>query len=220
MVHLHPMGGPVADREADGVEVMLLPGTATTQPETDRPVLAQSNSRVAQARTESVRSRLPEQEANPDTFHERDVALKQNTIYNDNLHKNLDVSSQLSPGNKSDHALAAAEHTATQVAVLHKLAEASAAQAQARAEAERKRAVRERLERFKHYPASARRRGIEGAVDVSFRLNAEGRAEDMQLVSGSGYTILDDAALSTVRRAEPFPVQGGTYRFRLLFTRS
>ncbi|OIQ01717.1 MAG: hypothetical protein COS82_10885 [Zetaproteobacteria bacterium CG06_land_8_20_14_3_00_59_53] len=81
-------------------------------------------------------------------------------------------------------------------------------------------AVRQRLERFKHYPASARRRGIEGAVDVSFRLNAQGRAENMQLVSGSGYGILDDAALNTVRRAEPFPVTEGSYRFRLRFTRS
>jgi len=80
--------------------------------------------------------------------------------------------------------------------------------------------VRQRLEHFKHYPASARRRGIEGAVDVSFRLNAQGRAEDMQLVSGSGYGILDDAALNTVRRAEPFPVTQGSYRFRLRFTRS
>jgi len=214
------MGGPVADREADGVEVMLLPVAATTQPETARTVPAQANTLVAQTRTESVGSRLPEQETNPDTSHERDVAQNNNTIYNDSLHKDLDALSQLQPGNKSDHALAAADQSATQVAVLHKLAEVSAARAQARAEAERKRAVRERLERFKHYPASARRRGIEGAVDVSFRLNAEGRAEDMQLVSGSGYTILDDAALSTVRRAEPFPVQGGTYRFRLLFTRS
>jgi len=80
--------------------------------------------------------------------------------------------------------------------------------------------VRQRLEHFKHYPTSARRRGIEGAVDVSFRLNAQGRAENMQLVSGSGYGILDDAAMNTVRRAEPFPVTQGSYRFRLRFTRS
>ncbi len=80
--------------------------------------------------------------------------------------------------------------------------------------------VRKRLEQYKYYPTSARRRGIEGAVDVSFRLNADGRAEQVQLVSGSGYSILDDAALRTVRRAEPFPVHNGFYRFRLLFTRS
>ncbi len=92
--------------------------------------------------------------------------------------------------------------------------------ARARAEAARNRAVRQRLEQFKHYPISARRRGIEGAVDVSFRLNERGRAEDMRLVSGSGYDILDEAALETVRRAEPFPVHGGSYRFRLHFTNS
>ncbi|MDQ6971481.1 MAG: TonB family protein [Mariprofundaceae bacterium] len=97
---------------------------------------------------------------------------------------------------------------------------AGAEMAQVVGEAERLHTVRSRLERFKHYPSSARRRGIEGAVDVSFRLNGNGRAEDMQLMSGSGYSILDDAALSTVRRAEPFPVHQGSYRFRLRFTRS
>ena len=102
----------------------------------------------------------------------------------------------------------------------HPAQRAAAASSALAQEAARNQTVRQRLERFKHYPASARRRGIEGAVDVSFRLNAEGKAEDMQLVSGSGYGILDDAALNTVRRAEPFPVQGGSYRFRLLFSRS
>lgn len=95
-----------------------------------------------------------------------------------------------------------------------------AKQAAERENEQRNLAVRSQLERFKHYPASAKRRGIEGAVDVSFRLNAQGRAENIQLVTGSGYAILDDAALDTVKRAEPFPVTRGSYHFRLRFTRS
>ncbi|MDX8392532.1 MAG: energy transducer TonB [Mariprofundaceae bacterium] len=80
--------------------------------------------------------------------------------------------------------------------------------------------VRDHLEGFKFYPGSARRRGIEGAVDVRFQLNSAGYAEAMQVVSGSGYSILDDAARQTVHRAEPFPASGGSYRFRLVFSRS
>jgi TonB family protein len=95
--------------------------------------------------------------------------------------------------------------------------EAMPAAAQVASDARRHEQVREHLERFKYYPVSARRRGIEGAVEVSFALDALGRAEALQVIAGSGYPILDDAALETVRRAQPFPVGGGAYRFRLLF---
>ncbi len=80
--------------------------------------------------------------------------------------------------------------------------------------------IRDHLEAFKYYPASARRRGIEGSVEVRFALANGGRAADIELVRGSGHAILDRAALQTVHRAEPFPLQRGSYRFRLVFRRS
>jgi len=80
-------------------------------------------------------------------------------------------------------------------------------------------AVRRRLEAFKYYPASARRRGIEGDVDVAFSLVAGGMAARIKLLKGSGYAVLDRAALATVARAQPFPVERGDYRFRLRFRR-
>jgi len=80
-------------------------------------------------------------------------------------------------------------------------------------------AVRKRLESFKYYPASARRRGIEGDVDVSFKLVHGGAAEQVKVLKGSGYAVLDHAALSTVARAQPFPVGNGQFRFHLRFRR-
>lgn len=79
--------------------------------------------------------------------------------------------------------------------------------------------VRQRLEACKHYPASARRRGITGVVEVAFNLDVGGHANTVSILAGSGYAILDRAALLTVDRAQPFPVSGGSYRFRLRFHR-
>lgn len=79
--------------------------------------------------------------------------------------------------------------------------------------------VRAKLEESKWYPASARRRGIEGDVELGFSLNREGYAKQASILIGSGYAMLDQAALETVKRAEPFPADGGEYRFKLRFRR-
>jgi len=79
--------------------------------------------------------------------------------------------------------------------------------------------VRSHLEAFKYYPSSARRRGIEGRVEVGFTLLRDGAAAQVSVLRGSGYAILDHAALETVYRAQPFPVEDGKYRFSLRFKR-
>jgi protein TonB len=84
-------------------------------------------------------------------------------------------------------------------------------------EAGRESIVRNHLEHFKYYPGSARRRGIIGDVEVAFQLDAKGRAGMLKILSASGYRILDDAALETVRRAQPFPAASGAFQFRLHF---
>jgi len=77
--------------------------------------------------------------------------------------------------------------------------------------------IRKHLESFKYYPASARRRGIEGHVEVGFTLTRDGAADQVSVLHGSGYAVLDHAALETVYRAQPFPIENGKYRFSLRF---
>jgi len=80
-----------------------------------------------------------------------------------------------------------------------------------------RRLLRNHLESYKYYPASARRRSIEGHVDVGFTLTRNGAADHITVLQGSGYAMLDRAAMQTVLKAQPFPADNGTYRFRLRF---
>ncbi len=57
----------------------------------------------------------------------------------------------------------------------------------------------------KYYPPSARRRGVTGAPRVEFAIDENGSVKWAKLVATSGQSILDDAALETVRRAAPLP---------------
>jgi periplasmic protein TonB len=59
----------------------------------------------------------------------------------------------------------------------------------------------------KTYPEEARRRGEEGRVDVRFTIDRSGRVVDAAIVATSGSTLLDDAALATIKQAAlpPFP---------------
>lgn len=60
------------------------------------------------------------------------------------------------------------------------------------------------------YPELARRLRQEGLVRLSVRVTAGGRAESLTLLSSSGYPLLDEAALRSVRtwRFEPARVGG------------
>ncbi|QPF75405.1 TonB family protein [Roseateles sp. DAIF2] len=62
-----------------------------------------------------------------------------------------------------------------------------------------------RLERFRSYPAGARARREQGVAYVLLRLDREGRVLSARLQRGSGHGELDQAALATIRRAQPLP---------------
>ncbi|MDP2873139.1 MAG: energy transducer TonB, partial [Bacillota bacterium] len=66
-------------------------------------------------------------------------------------------------------------------------------------------AVRNRIDAHKVYPQIAVRNGWEGRVLVEMRLEGDGRLSTVRLLEGSGYAVLDDATISAVRRASPFP---------------
>jgi len=55
------------------------------------------------------------------------------------------------------------------------------------------------------YPGLALRRGYEGTVVVQFTVAASGRIEAAQLGQSSGFAVLDDAALETVKNRWRFP---------------
>ena len=64
--------------------------------------------------------------------------------------------------------------------------------------------VRNRLERVKQYPWSARIQGQEGTARVRFVINATGEVQDIRLLESSRSKILDDEAVATVKRAGRF----------------
>lgn len=65
------------------------------------------------------------------------------------------------------------------------------------------------IERHKYYPRSARLRGQEGKVVVSFSIGTAGSLHGERVDKSSGFHLLDRAALETLRRSVPFPVREG-----------
>ena len=67
------------------------------------------------------------------------------------------------------------------------------------------------LERHREYPATARQRDIEGRAVVRFRLDDTGRLGAHGIERSAGHGILDEAALVTLRRADPMPAPPDGY---------
>lgn len=59
--------------------------------------------------------------------------------------------------------------------------------------------------RYKRYPLEARRQGIEGITTLRIIVNRDGSLQRAAIARGSGYPILDEAALQMIRDAEPLP---------------
>lgn len=61
------------------------------------------------------------------------------------------------------------------------------------------------IEQHKHYPRAARRRRLEGVVQVSFTLHRDGGISTLQVDERDAHPILTQAAEQTVRNALPLP---------------
>ncbi|RIV82245.1 TonB family protein [Aurantiacibacter xanthus] len=61
------------------------------------------------------------------------------------------------------------------------------------------------LEHYRRFPARARVARQQGTVQIRFRMNRAGSVLTASVVNGSGFTTLDQAALDTLKRAEPLP---------------
>jgi TonB family protein len=61
------------------------------------------------------------------------------------------------------------------------------------------------LERAKHYPESAIRRGAQGTATIGFVVDESGAVASVSLLRSSGEADLDTESVALVRRAAPFP---------------
>ena len=57
-----------------------------------------------------------------------------------------------------------------------------------------------RLSEHFEYPFIARRRGYQGTVTLSFRIQANGTLDNIRIAKSSGYGILDRSALKALRQ--------------------
>lgn len=80
-------------------------------------------------------------------------------------------------------------------------------------------AIKHRIAQNKHYPNSARRRGIEGRVGLQLSVTKSGTINSLHIINSSGSKILDKAAIKSVRRSVPFQkmAQAVTFRFAIKY---
>ena len=67
-------------------------------------------------------------------------------------------------------------------------------------------AVMHRIQEARLYPEDAKKEGSQGAVLVLVSILPDGTLAQVSLLKSSGKEVLDQEALSTVKRASPFPV--------------
>lgn len=65
--------------------------------------------------------------------------------------------------------------------------------------------VRQRIEERRKYPPRAKKQEIEGIVYLRFAILSDGQTDKIKIAKSSGYKILDQSAVSTVKKANPFP---------------
>jgi periplasmic protein TonB len=61
------------------------------------------------------------------------------------------------------------------------------------------------IARFRYYPDEARRDQIQGTVQLIFAMQRNGMVMDVWVKTTSGSSVLDAAAIETVRKAQPMP---------------
>lgn len=65
--------------------------------------------------------------------------------------------------------------------------------------------MKNRIEYVWDYPPVASRNGWQGKLNIDFTIKRDGTVTDIKLVKSSNYPVLDDAAITALRLAAPFP---------------
>src|SRR4051794_36358687 len=68
------------------------------------------------------------------------------------------------------------------------------------------RKIAEEIERHKRYPAAARARRETGVAQLAFTIDRRGMVVASRIVRSSGSAALDQEAIATAQRAQPFPL--------------
>jgi protein TonB len=79
--------------------------------------------------------------------------------------------------------------------------------------------IKRKIELVWQYPYEAAAAGIEGELQVDFVIARSGRLESVTLIRGSGYKILDDEAMRSIRMAAPFDPIPADYKIPSLMIR-
>lgn len=67
-------------------------------------------------------------------------------------------------------------------------------------------ALRQRIQQSLRYPATARRRGVGGTVNVEILILPNGTISEVTLLESSSHPVLDEAALETIRSLPRIPL--------------
>jgi len=65
--------------------------------------------------------------------------------------------------------------------------------------------VKQKIESCRRYPNWAKKQGFEGTVHIKFTILSTGFVKNIKIIKPSGFNILDKEAISTIKRAQPFP---------------
>jgi len=65
--------------------------------------------------------------------------------------------------------------------------------------------IKQKIESHRKYPNWAKKQGFEGTAHLKFTVLSTGFAKDIKIIKSSGFNILDKEAVSTIKRAQPFP---------------
>ena len=65
--------------------------------------------------------------------------------------------------------------------------------------------IKQRIESCRRYPDWAKRQGFQGLTYLTFTVLSDGKARDIKIIHSSGFSILDNEAVFTIKRACPFP---------------
>jgi protein TonB len=80
--------------------------------------------------------------------------------------------------------------------------------------------IKEKLSRHWVYPRQAIENLMEGQLFLVFTLNRGGQLQEIIILQGSGYEILDEETLRTIKAAAPFPPFPGSLKVKRLHIRA